>query len=342
MNFGEENQQGVKNLFSLFNRDKKRSQFLKYLLHAVILAGLFLAARRYLRGEEVIQALRTFDYAYLPAMIILAIVYVILKSWRFVLWMRPVTDIPAGIIFRGHVAGTAATLVPGGMTARAGLMKQAGVPLSKSSAPVALNSLFDQLAFIAGVTLAALWVEEARLPTIILVGILFALGSVFLLPFSRRFLSRITHTFAERWKLVEQWKQFRESVKDVLTPRIMVITMGITILALVMNIIILDLSLRGIGLVIPYASLFLAYVLPTMLGRLSALPGGVGITEAGMVGYLATTAQVAPEAVAASVAIFRITTILFQAILGAGVYFFAWQGEKEMDLSGSSSNIGEK
>lgn len=333
----------VKNLFSSIKGNKKRnSKILKYLLHGAILAGLFLAARRYLRGEEVIQALRTFDYAYLPAMIILATVYIILKSWRFVLWMRPVTDIPSGIIFRGHVAGTAATLVPGGMTARAGLMKQAGVPLSKSSAPVALNSVFDQIAFLGGVTLAAFWVEEARLPTLILIGILLVLGLIFLLPFSRRFLSRSVLRLAEKWKLLEQWKQFRESVRDVLTARIVAITMGITILALVVNIIILDLSLRGIGLVIPYASLFLAYVLPTMLGRLSALPGGVGITEAGMVGYLAATAQAAPEAIAAAVAIFRITTILFQAILGALVYFFAWQGEKEMSLSSTSTEMGEK
>jgi uncharacterized protein (TIRG00374 family) len=333
----------VKNFNRFLKGDKKRnSQILKYILHAAILAGLFLAARRYLRGEEVIHALRTFDYAYLPAMIILATVYVVLKSLRFVLWMRPVTDIPSGIIFRGHVAGTAATLVPGGMTARAGLMKQAGVPLSKSSAPVILNSLFDQIAFIAGVTLAALWAEEARLPTLILIGVLLTPGLIFLLPFTRQFLHRFIHRVVERWKLIEQWKQFRESVGEILTPKIMLLTMGITILTLLVNIVILDLSLRGIGLVVPYATLFLAYVLPTMLGRISALPGGVGITEAGMVGYLVATANASPEAVAASVAIFRITTILFQAVLGAVVYFFAWQGEKEIDLTGSSSEMREK
>jgi uncharacterized protein (TIRG00374 family) len=333
----------LRKLYRILKGDKKRnSQILKYLLHGAILTGLLLAARRYLRGTEVIQALRTFDYAYLPAMLFLATVYVILKSWRFVLWMRPVTDIPSGIIFRGHVAGTAATLIPGGMTARAGLMKQAGVPISKSSTPVALNSLFDQMAFVIGVTLAAIWVEEARAPTLIILGILLSLGLILMLPISRRFLSQTILRFAERWKFLEHWQQFRDSVRDVLTPRIVVNTLSITILTQVINIIILDLSLRGIGLIIPYASLFLAYILPTMLGRLSALPGGVGITEAGMVGYLAATTQAAPEAVAASVAIFRITTILFQAILGAGVYFFAWQGEKEIDLSGSSQESGEK
>ena len=175
--------------------------------------------------------------------------------------------------------------------------------------------------------------EEARLLTLVLVGIILALALIFLLPFSRRNLGRLAQRFAERWRLLEQWQELREAVKEVMTPRITAATMGITILALFINVVILDLSLRGIGLVIPYASLFLAYVLPTMLGRLTALPGGIGITEAGMVGYLAATAHVSPEAAAASITIFRITTILFQAILGAVVYFFAWQGEKEITLS---------
>jgi uncharacterized protein (TIRG00374 family) len=222
------------------------------------------------------------------------------------------------------------------------LDEQAGVPLSKSSAPVAFNSIFDQIAFIGGVLLAAFWVEEARQPTVILVGILVVLGLILWIPTSRRYLSLAAKRAAERLNLVEQWRQFIESVKDVLTPGIMAATMGITILTLALNIIILDLSLRGVGIGIPYASLFLAYVLPTMLGRLTALPGGVGITEAGMVGYLAATTHASPETIAAAVAIFRIVTILFQALVGALVYFFAWQGEKEMDFSRSSSHVREK
>jgi uncharacterized protein (TIRG00374 family) len=326
-----------------FKGGKNRSkQVLKVLLHIAILAGVLIAANRYLRGEEVMHALSAFNYAYLPGMLFLATVFILLKSWRFVLWMRLVTDIPSGIIFRGHVAGTAATLVPGGMTARAGLMKQAGVPLSKSSAPVAFNSIFDQIAFISGVFLAAFWVEEARQPTMILLGILVVLGLILWVPTSRRYLSRAAKRVAERLNLVEQWRQFIDSVKDVLTPGIMAATMGITILTLGLNIIILDLSLRGVDIGIPYPSLFLAYVLPTMLGRLTALSGGVGVTEAGMVGYLAATTHAPPETIAAAVAIFRIVTILFQALVGALVYFFAWRGEKEIDLSSSSSQVRKK
>jgi hypothetical protein len=84
-----------------FKGGKNRSkQILKVLLHIAILAGVLLAANRYLRGEEVLHALSAFNYAYLPGMLFLATVFIILKSWRFVLWMRLVTDIPSGIIMQ--------------------------------------------------------------------------------------------------------------------------------------------------------------------------------------------------------------------------------------------------
>jgi uncharacterized protein (TIRG00374 family) len=88
--------------------------------------------------------------------------------------------------------------------------------------------------------------------------------------------------------------------------------------------------MRGAGITIPYPSLFLAYILPTMLGRLSALPGGVGVTEAGMVGFLASSFQLDPDTTTAAVSIFRIATIVYEALLGAVVYFFAWRGEDEV------------
>lgn len=86
--------------------------------------------------------------------------------------------------------------------------------------------------------------EEARLPTLVLVGIILALALIFLLPFSRRNLGRLAQRFAERWRLLEQWQELREAVKEVMTPRITAATMGITILALFINVVILDLSLR--------------------------------------------------------------------------------------------------
>jgi uncharacterized protein (TIRG00374 family) len=99
----------------------------------------------------------------------------------------------------------------------------------------------------------------------------------------------------------------------------------------------LDLSLRGFGLTASYPTLFLAYILPAMLGRLSALPAGVGLTEAGMVGFLASTAGIDADIAAVAAAVFRVGTVFFQALLGALVYFFGLEGRgRESGLGGKT------
>jgi uncharacterized protein (TIRG00374 family) len=107
------------------------------------------------------------------------------------------------------------------------------------------------------------------------------------------------------------------------------VALAITVAAFLVEVIVLDLSLRGFGFHVPYATLFFAYILPQMLGRMSALPAGVGVTEASMVGFLASSAGVDPDTGLAAAAIFRLATVFFQALLGALVYFFAWRGEEE-------------
>src|SRR5215208_3412944 len=87
-----------------------------------------------------------------------------------------------------------------------------------------------------------------------------------------------------------------------------------------------DLAARGAGARVPYATLLLAFTLPTMLGRISAMPGGVGVTEAGMVGILDAAPGVTVSQAAAAAVIFRVGTVLFAALLGAVVYFFGWRG----------------
>jgi uncharacterized protein (TIRG00374 family) len=262
-------------------------------------------------------------------MLLLSVGYIALKAYRFVPLMRPVTNLPAGTLFRGYLAGTAATLLPGGVAARAGLMSQAGVPVAASSAPVAFSSILDQVVFVGGALIAALWYPPARQPAAIILGVLLVGIMVFAIPFTRRWLARAADWVAQRVNALDEWRKFLQSMREVGEPRIMLVALALTVLGAVLHIFILDLAMRGVGAVVSIPVLFLAYVLPTMLGRLSGVPGGVGVTEAGMVGFLASTTLMDPDQALAAVAVYRIATVFFQALLGALVYFFFWRGEKE-------------
>lgn len=306
-----------------------KNKYLKYILHAAVLIGLIIAAVKYINGEEVLQALRSYNYAFAPALLALSVLYLAMKAWRFVRLMRPVSDVPGSVMFRGYVAGTAATLMPGGVAARAGLMNQAGISVAKSGMPVALSSILDQVAFIGSALFAAIWFENVRLPVLILLGVLVVLGVIFLFPAPRRWLGNVAVAIARRFNVADQWKNFLQHGREVINTRTILVALAITVAGLLVQVVMLDFSLRGFGFNVPYATLFFAYIVPTMLGRLSALPAGVGVTEASMVGFLSSSAGVDPDTGLAATAIFRIGTVFFQALLGALVYFFAWRGEKE-------------
>jgi uncharacterized protein (TIRG00374 family) len=310
--------------------EPKKTPILKYGLLVVTIAGVAIAGAKYLNGEEVWNGIKSFRLALAPLLLALGASYLALKAWRFVFLMRPVTDLPASILFRGFIAGQAATLVPGGVAARAGLMSQVGVPVAKSSGPVALSSLLDQVVFVISSLVAAYFFEGARRPMLVILGVLAALALALGLPQTRAWLARAAAWLAARFKVEAEWRSFLATLPALLAPRQLAITLAITVVCFALKIVALDVSLRGIGVYVGYPVLFLAYVLPTMLGRISVLPAGVGVTEAGMVGFLASAAGLDPNLAAAGTAVFRMATVFWEALLGALVYLFAWKGEKEL------------
>lgn len=306
-----------------------KGRWLKHLLSLVILAGVALAAKKYLHGEAVLAALASFDTALLPLLAFLPAMYLVLKGVRFVLMMRPVTQLRDSVIFRAFLAGQAATLVPGGVAARAGLLTQAGEPLGRTVAPVALSSVLDQVMFVLSAILAALAFPAARQPTAITVAVVLGLAALLLTRRVRTWLTGMAERGARRMGLSGPWNDFRESLPAVVTVPRMAQALVLTAVAFFLKIVIFAVSMDGVGHSLPYAVLFLAYILPTMLGRIAPTPGGVGLTEAGMVGLMAATSTIPLEVAAAGVAIFRVASVLYEAVLGALVYFLAWKGEGE-------------
>ena len=303
--------------------------WLKYTLHAGVLIGIGFAAAKYISGDELITALRQFNWLYALPIMALSTGYLLSKAWRFHLLLKPLTPLAWSVTTRAYIAGQTMTLLPGGIAARAGLLKQAGVPVGTSSAPIALSSLLDQVVFLLCTLLAALWFDQARKPLVIVMGVLIVISVLLGIQAVRRWLLGVIEWLLGKAKLLEQWRAFIMSIRDLFKPKLILYGMLLTLFAFVLNVEALDLALNGVGADAHYATLFLAFVLPTMLGRISALPAGVGVTEAGMVSILSTVPEVSFAQAVAAVAIFRLGTVLFTALLGAFVYFFGWRGPKE-------------
>lgn len=309
---------------------ENKSKYLQYALHIAILGGLVYAFVKYVNGQEVLKALQAFDYGLLPFMLGLVLLYFAGKAARFVLLMSPFAgELPKKVTAKAYVAGQAATLLPGGIAARAGLMKQAGVPVAESSLPVAFSSGYDQLIFLGGGLVAAMFYPAARLPVMIISGVLLVASATLFYGPTRAFFARQAERLAARFEKENEWQHFLDALPQMLDRKIIAGSLALTLVAFGAQIGTLALTLRGLALDVPVPTIFLAYIVPTMLGRLVPVPGGVGVTEGSMVTFLTETAGVNTDTTVAAVVIFRLAVVVFPALLGAVVYYLFWEGDEE-------------
>jgi uncharacterized protein (TIRG00374 family) len=297
--------------------------------HILVLGGLIFAATKYIDGKEAWRAFRAFNWIYAIPVLLLTVSYLLVKGWRFVRVLDQLQDIDRWVVMRGYIAAQAATLLPGGLAARAGILEQAGVPVAKSAAAIAHSSLSDQAMLISCSLLSALWFETARKPVAILLAALIAISILLGLEATRTWLLQIVEWIASKLHWRGHWHKFIASMKDVSTLPNILAGLANAALACILMVEALDLCVRGIGAQVSYPTLLLAFTLPSLLGRISAMPGGVGVTEAGMVGVLDASPGVSLHEAAAAVFLFRIGTVLFAAVLGALCYFFGWKGTAE-------------
>lgn len=307
----------------------KKPDLFRLVLTGAVVLGVAYGGYRYLSGREVLDALKTFNSWYAAPVLTLSALYLIVKGWRFVLLLRPLCELRAGTVFRAYVSGAGAALLPGGVTARLGLLKQAGVPISKTGAPLILSSLLDQAVFLLGALVAAVWFPEVRGVALALLGGLAVAGGLLWFRPVRAWWGRLFDGLSRRARVHEKWRNFVGAWGALSSVRVLGTGFGLTVFAFALKIVALDLCLRGLEWHLPYPTLFAAFMLPTLLGRLSPLPGGVGVTEAAMVGVLVAGSELTPAVAFAAVALFRVATVLFDALLGTLVFFFAWRGERE-------------
>lgn len=297
-------------------------QLAKYGFYALVLVGLGVAARNYLSGEAFVRALGAFRYAYVPLILGLTVAYVLLKGWRFKVFLAPLSELGRWVILRVYLAGQVATLLPAGGAARVAVLGEVGVPLPKAGAAVLFASLTDQTVLIAGVFLCALWFEEARLPALIALLVLVGVGGLLAVKAVRVRLLGAAAWLMERLHLEEKWQAFHDALAEGITLGVVLRGLGFTAAAFALMPFALHLALTGLGLEVPPATVLLAFVLPTLLGRLSSLPAGLGVTEASMVGILSAVPGVDENVAAAAVAVFRVGTVFFAALFGGAFYLF--------------------
>ena len=296
----------------------------RWALNGLVLGGLLIAATKYLRGGQFWNAVAHFHAIYALPIFALTLLYLAIRGVRFGVplhYLSRLSRVTAGV---ASVSGEGAALMPGGVMTYLAMLKEVGIKVGSSGASVAWISVLDQGLFVSLSLVAALWLPAARrgafavLTTLILVGILSAI------PLTRLWLSVAWESLLLKIGALVSWRDGLHAMRDLFNARVMGAGLLLTLGAALTMAGALNLAVSGLGADITFASALLAYTLSSMLGRLTPLPGGVGVTEAALVGVLHKVGGLTLDQAAAATAIFRVGTTLLGAVVGTAVYALWW------------------
>jgi uncharacterized protein (TIRG00374 family) len=295
----------------------------------VVIAAACFAGAKFLTAQEVFSAMRRFDWGFAAPILGASSLYLVFSVLRFATLLRPVTGMPLWALARGYLGAQPASAIPGGVAFRAAIFRRVGIPAASTSVPILLSSALDQLVMVLITVVAALWFRQARHAALTSISLLGVAAVLLLVPFTRRAIGRAVGALLHRIGWWQHWEQFTESLSTISTPSTLLPAFIWTVAAYAAAALEFWLCLSGIGVKLPFWSALLSYTLPSVAGRVLLTPGGIGVTDGGMIGLLHALGGITVNTAAAGAALFRVSDSLYQWLVGLICYVAFWRGNQE-------------
>ena len=265
--------------------------------------------------RETLRQLGNFPVSHLFAALALASLNYFLRFVRWTYYLNVLeVKIPLALGALVFLSGLAMSITPGklGEILKCYLLRdRAGVPVSTSLPVVVMERLTDLVAVIM-LGLVGL----ALLPTPVLITLSVALaicGGLFLVLTSRHSQRLVDLPLLRRWK--SELLTSQESLKLLTAPRVMLVAVALGAVAWFSEGLALWVILQGLdGPLVIYRVLPI-YAASTLVGAITAMPGGLGGTEGSMVALLQQSG-LAPDVASAGTLIVRVVTLFFAVLVG--------------------------
>ncbi|MCA9795485.1 MAG: flippase-like domain-containing protein [Candidatus Eremiobacteraeota bacterium] len=290
-------------------------------LSVLTLVGVVVAGVKYLDPEAMGAAWQHFTWPSLGLMVVLSAFYLLAKAARFCILMGAVTEVDRSSVVWGYAASQAASLLPGGVAFRAATMSQLGVPVEKTAGPVLANSGLDQFFLLITGIVLCYWYPQLRIPAMVLTALLVVLIAVLANEGSRGWVKSALRRLLPE----DRCDNFFEAMTLLWDRRVLGWSLLWTTLANLTSFSNLCLVVYALDLPLEPWPLAAAFVIPTLLGRLSPLPAGAGVTEAGMVAFMAGKTSLSLNQAAVATAVFRVVDVILPALYGLVIYYTLWQ-----------------
>ena len=262
-----------------------------------------------------VDKIRDLPVLYLFAALGLASANFLLRFLRWAFYLKVLKiDAPAGISALVFLSGLAMSITPGkaGELVKCYLLNsRTGAPVSRSAPVVVMERLTDVISvIILGLTGFAL----LPMPVVVVLAVALVVSVAGLLFAVSRQASRLAGLpILSRWS--ELLRDSQEGFKELAAPRVMAAGVAMGVVAWFAEGLALWLILKGIGSDIPLVRALPIYAAATLVGAVTALPGGLVGTEGSMLALLQQSGLPRAGASAGTVLV-RLVTLWFAVAVG--------------------------
>lgn len=326
----------------------------KLFISIAIAAAIGIAFSVYANIDELKKTIETFAYGILPLVLALSLVNYLVRFVRWQYYLKALKiDVPRGESFGVFMSSLAMSVTPGkmGEVVKSYFLKSLNsVPYSKSAPIIFAERVTDFLSLLIIALVGAYSIGQDK-KFIIIFALIFVLGIVII---TNRTLSMKIIGSAGKVRLFSKWMKpietAYESSHTMLTGRVLAVSLLLGLVAWFSECVGFLLVLDGTDVHFKLLSASFIYAFSTVVGAISFLPGGLGVTDTSLAGLL-IFAKVPKDAAVAATFIIRGATLWFAVIIGAGVlsymqkrYSVALNGKTETDeaaLPGERSSAGD-
>jgi len=271
--------------------------------------------------SNLLLALESFDWRYLILLLGLTTLSYLI---RFVRWNFFLKGVGVKLNLKDnlfiYLSGLSMTITPAkaGEVWKGWLIKDInGDSLSKTVPVVISDRLTDMLALVIFSLLGILYYKQGAL---VIITILILFGA-FIISVRTETISNLLISILEKraGKYSKDVKSMHIIFKEILTPKKLIITTGLGLIAWFMECLALYLTIIGFGDHIGIIVSTFTFSFASLAGALSLIPGGLGVAEATLSGLLQFFGLTATISVGAAI-IIRFSTLWYGTFLGIIVY----------------------
>lgn len=315
------------------NKENRNGNLLKKFIPAVVLAFAVLLVFAFVGDmQEMMETIRQFNWAIFPLVLLATLFNYGLRfiKWHYYLGQVGVKHLPLLESARLFVAGFPLAMTPGkvGEVLKGVWVKQkTGVPAARAIPVIVAERITDGLAVLLLSTLGVIAYPQYWPAFVIILLMLLAIIIVTQIrPLAYWFLD-----LSEKIPFVKRFsgalREFYEGSFTVFRPWPTIFGVALGLVSWLGEGIGFYLILTALGLPAGWETLGIAVFIlsfSTVIGAVSALPGGLGASEASIAGMLTLLVGVGSTTASVATLLIRLATLWFGVALGLVVWAFSW------------------